>query len=109
QDGADSLAILLKSEGVEVSTVYSAGDALQALDKGKFTVAILDIGLPGINGLEFAQRIRAQSEFDEMRLIALTAWGRDADVERSREAGFAQHLVKPPDFGVLHPLLAPRP
>src|SRR6202044_3035473 len=60
-------------------------------------VAVLDIGMPGLDGYELARRIRAQSLGRSMVLVALADWGQEADRRRSREAGFDSHWVKPLD------------
>jgi len=69
-------------------------------------VALLDIGLPKLNGYEACRRIRAQPWGKDIRLVALPGWGQEEGRRRSREAGFDAHLVKPVDFGVLNDLLA---
>jgi CheY-like chemotaxis protein len=61
-------------------------------------VALLDIGLPGIDGYELAARLRAGEHGNDIRLIALTGYGQDGDKARSAEAGFEDHLVKPIDL-----------
>ena len=66
---------------------------------------LLDIGLPGMDGYEVAKRLRAQPELQNLRLIALTGYGQDSDLTRSREAGFDHHLVKPVQFDSLNRLL----
>jgi PAS domain S-box-containing protein len=79
--------------------VQSAGDgpgALSVLDKFDADVAVLDLGLPGMDGYELAERIR-KSKHDSIRLLALSGYARGADVARSREVGFDLHLVKPVD------------
>jgi CheY-like chemotaxis protein len=67
---------------------------------------LLDIGLPKLNGYETAITIREQPWGKEMRLIALTGWGQDDDRQKSKDAGFDAHLVKPVDHAVLSRLLA---
>ncbi len=67
---------------------------------------LLDIGLPGIDGYEVARRLRALRRERPLRIIAITGWGQDADRQRSREAGFDVHLVKPVDPMTLTSLLA---
>jgi len=67
---------------------------------------LLDIGLPGLDGLQVAARIRANPKHRAVRLIAITGYGKEADRARTREAGFATHLVKPVDFAVLRRTLA---
>ena len=60
-------------------------------------VVLLDIGMPGMDGYEVARRLRAMRELDGVRIVAITGWGQEADRQRSREAGFDLHLVKPVD------------
>jgi CheY-like chemotaxis protein len=69
-------------------------------------VALLDIGLPKLNGYEVARRIREQNGGSDMVLIALTGWGQEEDRRRSRAAGFNHHMTKPVEFGALQRLLA---
>ena len=70
---------------------------------------LLDIGLPGLDGFEVAARIRAQARFRGLRLIAITGYGQQGDRARTREAGFAGHLVKPVDFTELKRVLGALP
>jgi CheY-like chemotaxis protein len=67
---------------------------------------LLDIGLPKLNGLDAARRIREQSWGKDMTLVALTGWGQEEDQQRSKEAGFDHHLVKPVNAATLNNLLA---
>ena len=69
-------------------------------------VVLMDIGLPGLNGYEVARRLRQQSDLGDMVLVAMTGYGQDRDRQRSQEAGFDHHLVKPPDFGKVQSILA---
>ncbi len=69
-------------------------------------MALLDIGMPLLDGYEVARRIRAQPWGKAITLVALTGWGQDSDRRRSREAGFDSHLVKPLDLDKLTDLLA---
>ncbi|MBP9142866.1 MAG: CHASE3 domain-containing protein [Thermoanaerobaculia bacterium] len=108
-DAADSLAILLGLQGHETEV---ARDGLEAVEKALRTlpdVVLLDIGLPRLNGYEAARRIRLSPAGGAMRLIAVTGWGQDEDRNRSREAGFDDHLVKPVDVELLGRLLAKLP
>src|SRR5262249_12475934 len=107
EDGAESLATLLELLGHQVRTAGDGPAALVAADALPPDVILLDIGLPGMNGYEVAAHLRARQEFRTTRLIALTGWGQDADRERSREAGFDLHLVKPIDPGELRRVLSP--
>jgi signal transduction histidine kinase/ActR/RegA family two-component response regulator len=92
-DARDSLRMVLESAGHQV---YEAGDGESGVERAlelKPHVALVDIGLPGIDGWEVARRIRAVDS--AIRLVALTGYGRDEDRIRSNAAGFAAHLVKP--------------
>jgi len=105
-DAADSLAALLRMLGHEVRTVYDGSAAIEAAhDEPPPDVVLLDIGLPGLDGYEVAREIRGRRPDAAITLIALTGWGQDEDRRRSREAGFAHHLVKPVEPAVLRELL----
>jgi two-component system, chemotaxis family, CheB/CheR fusion protein len=106
QDAADSLAMLLEIGGHEVTTAYSAPDALKRAPELKPAVILLDLGLPGIDGCEVARRMRAMPELQGVRLVALTGYGRDEDRQRTRDAGFDHHLVKPVDLDELEKAVA---
>jgi CheY-like chemotaxis protein/two-component sensor histidine kinase len=94
-DAADSLGLLLKFEGHETHVVYSAKEALASMESFNPEVALLDIGLPDINGYDLARQIRKMPQFKALRLIALTGYGQNEDQQRARAAGFDDHLVKP--------------
>ena len=75
-----------------------AGDgptALQRVEAFRPEVVLLDLGLPGMNGFELAQRIRTLPDRPDIKLVAITGYGRAIDRQRSREAGFDHHMVKP--------------
>lgn len=95
QDSALSLATLLQTLGHELMTASDGLEALAIVEQHRPDVVLLDIGLPKLNGYEVAARIRDQSWGADIRLIALTGWGQGEDRERSRAAGFDDHLVKP--------------
>jgi PAS domain S-box-containing protein len=107
-DAASSLRILLKLKGAEVQVVNSGPAALEAIESLRPSVVLLDIGMPGMDGYEVAQRVRQNSEYDDIFLIALTGWGQEEDRQRTREAGFDYHLVKPANISELQELLANR-
>jgi CheY-like chemotaxis protein len=69
-------------------------------------VALLDIGLPGLNGYEVAKRIRQLPVLHDIVLVALTGYGMDTERHRSQDAGFDHHLVKPVDFSKVQRILA---
>ncbi len=105
-DAADSLAMLLNSEGHEVSVAYDSAAALEVARDRQPQVLLLDIGLPGTDGYALARHLRALVELRDATLIAVTGYGLPEDRERSKAAGFDHHLVKPIDFEVLRVLLA---
>jgi PAS domain S-box-containing protein len=108
RDGADSLAMLLMLAGFDVHTVHTGPEALDAANTLRPQIAILDIGMPGMNGYEVARRIRNEAWGAGVTLIAVTGWGQEDDKTRARTAGFDHHLTKPVDFSVLEQLLRPR-
>jgi signal transduction histidine kinase/DNA-binding response OmpR family regulator len=111
-DGADSLALLLSVAGHEVQVCHDGPTALLRAETFRPEVVLLDIGLPGMDGYEVARRLRARAGTNPALLVALTGYGQDDDLRRSREAGFDHHLVKPADPEMLASLfarLAPEP
>jgi len=105
-DSAESLAMLLRLQGNDTQV---AGDGTEAVKKGadyKPDVILLDIGMPGMNGYDTCEIIRAEPWGKELLLIAMTGWGQDEDRRRSAEAGFNFHMVKPVDHAQLLELLA---
>ena len=105
-DAANSLAMLLGVEGHEAQVAYGSREALERIESFQPDVALLDIGLPEINGYELAQRLRVLPQLEGLRLIALTGYGQPEDHERTRAAGFDDHLVKPVDTSTLERTLA---
>ncbi len=105
-DAAESLAMLLSMQGHDVLTAHDGLEALGQIPRFRPDVVMMDLGMPRLDGLEAARRLRALREGRDIQLIALTGWGQDSDRERSREAGFDAHLVKPIDPGALTELLA---
>lgn len=100
-DAADSLALLLKFNGHETLAVYSGKEALASMESFKPDVAVLDIGLPEMNGYDLARQIRKMPQSKTLRLIALTGYGQVEDQQRARAAGFDGHLVKPVELAAL--------
>ncbi len=105
RDAADSLALSLQQFGASVKVVYGGEKAANALLEGRSDVALLDIGMPGMDGYEVAQRVREARLHPGPVLIALTGWGQAGDRERSHAAGFEHHLVKPVALETLRDLL----
>jgi PAS domain S-box-containing protein len=105
KDGAQTLAKLLSFMGHHVRIAYNGQEALDIVDSVQPDVIFLDIGLPGMNGFEVARRMRRHANLQDAMLIAMTGYGQAQDVDRSREAGFDHHLVKPVAPEVLRKLL----
>jgi CheY-like chemotaxis protein len=102
EDALVSAADVLQMLGHEVRTAASGPAALEVVEQFKPDVGLLDIGLPGMDGYELAERLRAKlGGSPGLRLIAITGYGQASDRERSRKAGFDVHLVKPVDLGSL--------
>jgi CheY-like chemotaxis protein len=101
QDAADTLALALEGAGHRVEVAYDGPDALMRAAQSPPDVALLDIGLPVMDGYELAARLRANREGRPLRLVALTGYGQESDIERSRKAGFDLHLVKPVDLDTI--------
>ena len=105
-DSVEVLSLVLEHAGYEVRTAHDGLEAVQAAATFRPDVALLDIGMPGLNGYEAARRIREQSGGWDMVLVAITGWGQKGDKRRAREAGFDHHLTKPVDPADLQKLLA---
>jgi len=105
EDAAHTLAMALEWSGCDIRVAHSAAEALALLPAFAPDVALLDIGLPDINGYELARRVRMLPAGSGIVLIAATGWGQQKDRERAFEAGFDHHLTKPIDFELLRPLL----
>jgi PAS domain S-box-containing protein len=106
KDSAVSLAMLLKITGNETYTAHDGVQAIEAVEKHRPEVVLLDIGLPGLSGHDVCRRIREQSWGKDLVVIALTGWGQEEDLRKSQEAGFDGHLVKPVDYVALVELLS---
>jgi signal transduction histidine kinase/CheY-like chemotaxis protein len=106
RDAATSLAMLLRLEGHEVQTAHDGMSALELAKSYGPELILLDIGMPGMDGYEVARRIRQQPKLENVVLAALTGWGQEGDRQRTAEAGFDHHLVKPVEPAVLQKLVA---
>jgi CheY-like chemotaxis protein len=111
-DSAEMLGAVLSLNGHQVTTAGDGLAALEAAVRMRPEAALIDIGMPRLNGYEVARRIRAERWGAGMLLIAVTGWNRERDRNRSFEAGFDAHLAKPVDMAALAQLLdslAPSP
>ncbi len=97
RDAAESLAMLLRAEGHAVHIAYDGPTALEVVQATRPRAVLLDLGLPGIDGFQVAERIRAMPDGARTLLIAISGYGQDEHRRRSRQTGFDQHLVKPVD------------
>ncbi|WP_257460039.1 CHASE domain-containing protein [Archangium lipolyticum] len=105
-DAAELLGEVLELDGHQVTVVHDGLTALEHVDRVDPDVVFLDIGLPGMDGYEVARRMRQRPGGADLRLVALTGYGQASDRQRSREAGFDTHLVKPVDLDTLRELVA---
>jgi PAS domain S-box-containing protein len=104
-DVAESLRDLLDLSGHEVEIAHSGPEGIERARVFQPDAAICDLGLPGIDGYEVARRMRADPGLSEVRLFALSGYGRPEDVARSKAAGFDLHLAKPPNLPALEAAL----
>jgi CheY-like chemotaxis protein len=107
-DALETLALLLEMAGHEVVKATDGQAALDAAATHLPDIALLDIGMPVLNGCEVAKSIRATEWGGDMTLVAVSGWGQHDDVQRSSAAGFNLHLVKPIDFEAVEKILAQR-
>jgi signal transduction histidine kinase len=105
-DGANMLALLLKLWGHDHRLAHDGPGAVKTADVFRPEVVLLDIGLPGMDGYEVARRLRDEAGLKDVFLVAVTGYGQEDDLRRSRESGFDHHLVKPVDPEALEQLLA---
>jgi len=100
------MQLLLESDGRRVFTADNGQAGVELIERLRPDLAIVDLGLPVLSGFELARRIRRNQELRGMRLIALSGYGQDADVQAALDAGFDYHLTKPPDPERLERVLA---
>lgn len=106
RDSAESLAMLLDLSGNETRVAYDGLQALEAAERFRPDLVLLDIGLPKLNGYEVCERIRREPWGKDMTIVAVSGWGQEQDRLRSQEAGFDHHVVKPVDLAALTELLS---
>ncbi len=103
-DAGESLAMLLRLDGHEVELATNGPQAVELFERMKPEIAILDIGMPGLNGYEVAMRIRQKAQ-NGVTLIAVTGWGQEADKARAAASGFDHHFTKPVEPAALSALV----
>jgi len=104
-DAADMLGMLLGAHGYQVEVEHDSRRALERARTQPPDVALLDIGLPEMDGNELARRLRADARTAPVVLVAVTGYGQEQDRRAAFEAGFDHHLVKPVDMAALADLL----
>jgi hypothetical protein len=108
-DAAESVAMILRLDGHQVRLAHDGAEALRAAEQFEPDVVVLDIGLPGMNGYEVAERLRRQARSRKPVLVALTGYAQESDRQRAAAAGFDHHLTKPVEPVALQDLLASLP
>jgi CheY-like chemotaxis protein len=106
RDAADTLARVIRGYGYETMAVYSGEDAIRATKSFLPHLAMIDLGMPGLDGYETVKRIRAQRDTDHIILVAVTAWSREEDKRRAYADGFDHHVAKPMSTETLEEILA---
>jgi hypothetical protein len=105
-DGREMMALALEVAGYRVLTAPDGPTAIAIARKERPAIALLDLGLPGMDGHELARSLRAMPELAPLQLLAVTGYGQASDRSRSLESGFDEHLTKPVIIDVLHATLA---
>jgi CheY-like chemotaxis protein len=105
RDTADSLAMMLRLQGHEVHAAHDGQEAVEAAGWFRPDVALLDIGMPKLDGYTACRQIRAQPWGRQIVLVAVTGWGQEEDKRRAAEAGFDHHMTKPVDPPALEKML----
>jgi PAS domain S-box-containing protein len=105
RDAADSFHFLLEEMGQDVYTVYDGPTALEAADRLRPQVVMLDIGMPGMSGYEVAAALKTRLGADAPVIIAVTGWGQEADKKQAENFGIDYHFAKPVDQRALRRLL----
>jgi PAS domain S-box-containing protein len=106
QDAAESLAVLLRLWGHEARLAHTGKEAFQVVEGFQPELAMLDIGLPDTDGYRLAEELRRLPGLEHLRLVAMTGYGQDEDRQRSQQAGFLGHLVKPVDPEVVQTMIS---
>lgn len=103
-DAAESLCALLGMLGHETAVAFDGPSGLALAQRFRPHAAVLDLGMPGLNGLDLARRLRAGPDAPRL-LVAVSGYGQPEDRLRTRDAGFDHHLIKPVELAVLQALL----
>jgi len=104
-DAAQSLAFMLEMDGHDVRIAHDGLQAVEIAEDFKPQLALLDIGMPRLDGYGAARELRSRDWARSLCLVALTGWGQEEDRRRAQQAGFDRHLVKPVDPDILNRLI----
>jgi CheY-like chemotaxis protein len=104
-DARRMLQILLESMGVRVFTAADGREGAELIERVQPDLALVDLGLPVMSGYDVARSVREQLDGFPVKLVALSGYGQDSDVQAALEAGFDEHITKPPDPQRLERLL----
>lgn len=108
EDQADArrmLQLLLEADGIEVHLAENGLEGVRLIEEVRPDLALVDLGLPVMSGFDLARQVREKPELAGIRLVALSGYGQDSDIQASHAAGFDEHLTKPPDPDRLDELL----
>jgi len=105
-DAADTLAMMVRVLGHEVAQVYDPEQVEAAVERFAPHLVFLDVGMPGRSGYDIARSLRQRHATSALGIVAVTGWGHAEDRNRTREAGFDEHLVKPPQLDAIRRLCA---
>ena len=105
EDARRMLQFLLEAEGMQVFTAGNGAEGVELIERVRPDLALVDLGLPVMSGFDLATRIRENRDNDQTRLVALSGYGQDTDIQAAMAAGFDEHLTKPPDPARLEQLL----
>ncbi len=109
RDAADTLAMMVRMLGHEVKQIYDPQQVEAEVEHFDPTVIFLDVGMPGRSGYDIAGSLRRRQGGRALEIVAVTGWGQPEDRERTRDAGFDEHLVKPPQLEAIRRICAAAP
>lgn len=104
-DSVETMATLIRLSGHEIAVAHDGETALEKATSFQPEIVLLDVGLPGMDGYEVAERLRAIPENKKLVIVALTGYGKEEVRQRAMDAGFDYHFVKPVDFTALELLI----
>lgn len=99
------MELLLEAEGITVHSAENGLEGARLIERVRPDLALVDLGLPVMSGFDLARRVRQNKKLAGVQLVALSGYGQDSDVQAALEAGFDEHLTKPPDPDRLEALL----